>query len=121
MPCNPQPCTRCRGSLAGCVRHTAVASGAGAPYDTRVTPSPLPHHRPSRMDGRGHLRSEGTRGMAMCQRDGRWNDTRSETKVTNCRPEVEPLWRASQPDTAALAAPGHETVQQEGPRRSWRL
>ena len=58
--------------------------------------------------------------MVVSQRDGRRNDTRSEAKVTNRRPEVEPSWHASQPDTAAPGAPGHETVQQEGARRSWR-
>ena len=58
--------------------------------------------------------------MVVSQRDGRRNDTRSETKVTNRQPEVEPQWRASQPDTAAPGASGHETVPQEGTRRSWR-
>src|SRR5262249_44878934 len=64
-------------------------------------------------------RGAGTRGVVGCQRDGLRKDTRSETKVTNCRPDVEPPRRASQPDTATPGAPGHEAVPQEGARRSW--
>ena len=58
--------------------------------------------------------------MVVSQRDGLRKDTRSEAKVTNRRPDVEPPRRAPHTDTAAPGAPGHEAAQQGGARRSWR-
>jgi MFS family permease len=53
----------------------------------------------------------------MCQRDGRRTDPRSTAHVTPQRPGMEPSQRALHPGTGA---PGHETAQPEGARRSWR-
>jgi MFS family permease len=58
--------------------------------------------------------------MVVSQRDGLRKDTRSEEKVTNRRPDVEPPLPAPHTDIAAPGALGHEAAQQGGARRSWR-
>ncbi|MGH8060265.1 MAG: MFS transporter, partial [Candidatus Entotheonellia bacterium] len=65
------------------------------------------------------LRSAGTKGIVVSQRDRLRKDTRSEENVTNRRPDVELPLPAPHTDTVALGAPGHDAAQQRGARRSW--